>query len=165
MPSMSYPPSPDGSQDRGYEPAGYPVPTGGFPPRPPTPGARVGRVSGAEVRQESQYASNSSALTLTVLSFRLLEPGNPQPLDVQLRGRSLSGTVRDGDWVEVAGPPNIANRWDVAKVANLTTGSTVLVMGGRRSKAATVVLVVLLSIIALVLVLFALGVVVSLASS
>lgn len=49
---------------------------------------------------------------------------------MQLRGRSLAGTVRDGDWVEVAGPPNALGRWDVATVQNLTTPSTVLVMGG-----------------------------------
>lgn len=165
MRSMSYPPSPQGPQDRGYEPSGYPVPVGGLPPRPPSPGSRVGRVSGAEVRQESQPSSNNIALTLTVLSFRLDEPGNPQPLDVQLRGRSLSGTVRDGDWVEVAGPPNLANRWDVVKVANLTTGSTVFVMGGRRSRAATVVMLVVVSLAVLLLVLFGIGVAVSLASS
>lgn len=162
---MSQLPSPDGPPDRGYEPMGYPVPVGGLPPRPPGPGARVGRVSGVEVRQETQHVSENAALTLTVLAFRLLEPGNPQPVDVQLRGRSLSGTVREGDWVEVAGPPDAAGRWDVATVANLTTGATVLVKGGRRSRAGTVVLLVLVCVVALVLVLVAAGMVASLASS
>lgn len=162
---MSYPSSPAGPDDRGYEPGGYPMPTGGLPPRPPTPGTRIGRVSGAELRQELRPGADTSAYSLTVLAFRLLEPGNPQPLDVQLRGRSLSGTVRDGDWVEVAGPPDALGRWDVAKIANLTTGSTVTMMGGRRSKAATVVGIVGLSVIALVVVLIGLAVVVGLASS
>ena len=165
MQGMSHLPSPDGPPDRGYEPNGYPVPVGDLPPRPPSPGARIGRASGVEVRQEAQRVSENAAFTITVLAFRLLEPGNPQPLDVQLRGRTLTGTVREGDWVEVAGPPDALGRYDVAKVTNLTTGATVLVMGGRRSKAAATVMVVLVCVIALVVVLFALGVVVSLASS
>jgi hypothetical protein len=162
---MSYPSNPAGPDDRGYEPGGLPVPMGDLPPRPPTPGTRIGRVSGAELRQELRPGTDSSAYSLTVLAFRLLEPGNPQPLDVQLRGRSLSGTVRDGDWVEVAGPPDAMGRWDVAKVANLTTGSTVIMMGGRRSKAAAVVAIVVFSVIALVVVLIGVAVVVGLASS
>ena len=162
---MSHLPSPDGAPDRGYEPTGYPVPTGGLPPRPPGPGARIGRASGVELRQEAQRVSENAAFTLTVLAFRLFEPGNPQPLDVQLRGRSLAGTVREGDWIEVTGPPDAAGRWDVASVANLTTGATVLVAGGRRSRAATVVVAVLVCVIALVVVLIAVGVIAALASS
>lgn len=163
---MSYPPSvPDGPQDRGFEPGGYLVPSGEQPPRPPAPGARIGRVSGVSVRQEAQRQSSSTTLGLTVLELRLLEPGNPRPLDVLLRGRSLSGTVRDGDWVEVAGPPDATGRWNVAKVQNLTTGATVVVMGGRPSKAATVVGVVLLSVMAVVVLLVVVGVVTTLASS
>ena len=163
---MSYPPSvPDGPQDRGFEPGGYLVPGGEQPPRPPAPGARIGRVSGVSVRQEAQRQSSSTTLGLTVLELRLLEPGNPRPLDVLLRGRSLSGTVRDGDWVEVAGPPDATGRWNVARVQNLTTGATVVVMGGRPSRAATVVGVVLLSVMAVVVLLVVVGVVTSLASS
>ena len=163
---MSYPPSAqDGPQDRGFEPTGYPAPTGDYPPRPPSPGSRVGRATGVEVRQEMQYGGNSTTVGMTVLAFRLQEPGNPQPLDVQLRGRTLSGTVRDGDWVEVAGPPNAMGRWDGAKVANLTTGATVFVLGGRRSKVGTVVLLVLVALIALFVVLLGIGVAAGLASS
>ncbi|GAA3566414.1 hypothetical protein GCM10022197_22890 [Microlunatus spumicola] len=167
---MSQPPSgPDGPQDRGYEPAGYApggylVPNGDQPPRPPAPGARLGRVSGVSVRQEALRQSSSTTLGLTVLELRLLEPGSPRPLDVVLRGRSLSGTVRDGDWVEVAGPPDATGRWNVAKVQNLTTGATVVVMGGRPSKAATVVGLVLLGLMLLVVLLVVVGVVTSLAS-
>ena len=161
---MSYPSSPAGPDDRGYEPGPYPVPTGGPPPRPPAPGARIGRVSGAELRQELRPGANSSAYSLTVLAFRLLEPGNPQPLDVQLRGRSLSGTVRDGDWVEVTGPPDALGRWDVSKIANLTTGSTVIMMGGR-TRAGTVVMIVVLIMITLIVLLIVAGVVATLASS
>ena len=86
------------------------------------------------MRQESQYAGNNVTYGVTVLAFRLMEPGTPQPLDVQLRGRSLTGTVREGDWVEVAGPPDATGRWDVQRLQNLTTASTVIVMGGRRAR-------------------------------
>ena len=165
MRCMSYPATgPDGPQDRGYEPGGYQVPHGMQPPRPPAPGARIGRASGVEVRQETPYAGNDATYGMTVLAFRLLEPGNPRPLDVQLRGRTLSGTVREGDWVEVAGPPDVTGRWDLAKVANLTTGATVVVLGGRRSKA-TVVLVVFLCLVLVVFMLVVVGVVATLATS
>lgn len=168
MRAMSFSPyGAAGPDDRRPEPGGPPtnLPAYELPPRPPSPGARVGRAYGVQVRQESQYSSNNAHLTLTVLEFRLAEPGNPQPLDVLLRGRSLSGTVRDGDWVEVAGPPDATNRWNLDKVQNLTTGSTVVVLGGRRSKAATVVVLVFLTIVLLVFVLVVIGVVAGLASS
>ena len=122
-------------------------------------------MSGVSVRQEAQRQSSSTTLGLTVLELRLLEPGNPRPLDVLLRGRSLSGTVRDGDWVEVAGPPDATGRWNVAKVQNLTTGAIVFVMGGRPSKAATAVGLAFLCFIALVFLLVVVGVITSLASS
>jgi len=96
-------------------------------------------------------------LSLTVLEFRLAEPGNPQPLDVLMRGRSLSGTVRDGDWIELAGPPDVTNRWDVAKVQNLTTGSTVVAFGGRPSKVATVIGLVFLGVLLLFVLLLVIG--------
>lgn len=166
MPCMSYPPSvPDGPQDRGYEPAGYPAPMGEQPPRPPSPGARIGRANGVEVRQETQRAGENVAYGMTVLAFRLVEPGNPQPLDVQLRGRSLSGTVREGDWVEVAGPPDAMGRWNLDKVANLTTGATVFVMGGRRSKAAAIVALTLLAVVLLVVVVIVVAALTTMAGS
>ena len=142
-----------------------PLPAQELPPRPPAPGGRVGRAYGVQVRQESQYSSNNANLSLTVLEFRLAEPGNPQPLDVLMRGRSLSGTVRDGDWVEVAGTPDATNRWNVAKVANLTTGSTVVVLGGRPNRAVQVVLLVFLGVVLLLGVLFFVGVLASLSGA
>lgn len=141
-------PEPSG---QGYgAPAGHPLlPVQELPPRPPAPGGRVGRAYGVGVRQESQYSSNNASLSLTVLEFRLAEPGNPQPLDVLMRGRSLSGTVRDGDWVELSGKPDVTNRWNVAQVANLTTGSAVVVMGGRRRAAAALVVTLALMLVLL----------------
>ena len=166
MRCMSYPPNaPYGPEDRRHEPAGYPASMGEQPPRPPRPGARVGRATAVEVRQEAQYAGNNQTFGLTVLAFRLQEPGNPQPLDVMMRGRSLSGTVRDGDWVELAGPPDATGRWDLAEVQNLTTASTVVVVGGRRSKAATVAVWVVLGVFLLVALLIFVGVIAMLAQS
>ncbi len=161
---MSYPSSPAGPDDRGSEPHGYPVPLGDLPPRPPVPGARIGRASGVELRQELLPGGDSTAYSATVLAFRLLEPGNPQPLDVELRGRSLNGTVREGDWIEVAGPPDALGRWSKAKLVNLTTGATVVMMGGR-SKVGTVVGLVVLSVVALIVLLIGAAVVAALASS
>jgi hypothetical protein len=167
MQPMSFSPyGAPGPDDRRPEPFGQVpnLPANELPPRPPSPGGRIGRAYGAQVRQESQYSSNNANLSLTVLEFRLAEPGNPQPLDVLMRGRSLSGTVRDGDWVEVAGPPDVTNRWNVDKVQNLTTGSTVVVMGGRRSKAATVVVLVVLVLMLLFFGLVVIGVLVGASS-
>jgi hypothetical protein len=73
--------------------------------------------------------------------------------------------VRDGDWLEVAGPPDSLGRWDVSKVANLTTGSTVIMVGGRRSKAALVATMVVLGVGVLLILLVGVGVVVALAGS
>jgi hypothetical protein len=74
--------------------AGPPVPTA--PPRPPAPGHLVGQAEGVGVRTESD--PHVSARLVTVLGFRLRTPGRP-PLEVELRGLSLTGAVRDGDWV------------------------------------------------------------------
>lgn len=52
-----------------------------------------------------------------------------RPLEVELRGSSLAGTVRDGDWVEVAGEVGRSGRLEVAKVTNVTTGSEVTAIG------------------------------------
>ena len=157
---MSYPAygSP-GPEDRRPEPMGQPLlPVTEMPPRPPAPGGRVGRAYGVGVRQESRSGSNNVNLSVTVLEFRLAEPGNPQPLDVLMRGRSLSGTVRDGDWIELTGPPDATNRWNVGQVQNLTTGSTVVVLGGRPNKVATVIALVLLGALLLVFLLVVIGV-------
>ncbi|SDV01392.1 hypothetical protein SAMN04488544_3471 [Microlunatus sagamiharensis] len=147
-----------GPEDRRPEPAGQPLlPVSELPPRPVSPGARAGRAYGVLVRQESQVGSNQQTLGLTVLEFRLAEPGNPQPLDVLMRGRSLSGTVRDGDWIELAGPADATNRWNVATVQNLTTGSTVVVVGGRPNKVVTAVVLSLVGVLMLGVVLLMIG--------
>ena len=109
-----------------YE-AGPPAPTA--PPRPPAPGHLVGQAEGVSVRTESD--PHVSARLVTVLGFRLRTPGRP-PLEVELRGISLTGAVRDGDWVEVPDRRGTNGMFTVPSVTNLTTGLPVSVKGVRR---------------------------------
>ena len=149
------------SHDRGMsEPSGYrpdeprpdlPV---SYPPRAAAAGHRVGRVQGVTTRVESP---GSTVASQTVLAFRLVEHGSAQPREVELRGRSIAGTLQDGDWVEVAGEPGRSGRLEPERVTNLTTGSEVTALGsassraGRFTKAAFLVffLLVLLAMVVL----------------
>jgi len=118
------------------------------PPRPASAGHRVGRAEGVSTRVEgrgSQYAS------VTVLGFRLVDPQTGRPAEVELRGRSISGTVREGDWVEVAGEPARSGRLEPSRVTNLTTGSEVGAAGDTRGPLAKTlaVLIVLFFLVVL----------------
>lgn len=73
----------------------------------------------------------------TVLSFRLLGPDGQRPRDVQLRGRSISGTVRDGDWIEVSARER-SGRLEVEALRNLTTRAEVTTSGSSTSVGARV---------------------------
>jgi hypothetical protein len=126
------------------------VPTPSAPPRPPAPGHLAGQAEGVAVRSESD--PHVSARLVTVLGFRLRVPGRP-PLEVELRGLSLTGAVRDGDWVEVADRPGPNGMFAVASVTNLTTGLPVSVRSPRHLGGAVAV------VLALVLLLAMLGVV------
>jgi hypothetical protein len=92
-------------------------------------------------RVESHGTTASSE---TVLSFRLVDAESAHPLEVELRGRSLAGTVRDGDWVEVTGEPGRSGRLEVAAVSNLTTGSEVTAIGSSTTAGAKAFKVVFL---------------------
>lgn len=87
----------------------------------------------------------------TVLGFRLVDPHTLALTEVELRGRSIAGTVQDGDWVEVAGEPGRSGRLEPTRAANLTTGSEVTVIGSSRTPLARVlaVLVVLFFLVVL----------------
>lgn len=94
-------------------------------PRLPAPGHLVGQAEGASVRSESHpYAQGR--LT-TVLTFRLRVPERSLPVEVELRGLSLTGAVRDGDWVEVVDRPGPDGIYAAPTVTNLTTGLPVTV--------------------------------------
>jgi hypothetical protein len=92
------------------------------PPRYATPGHRIGRAQGVQTRVEGHGRDAGSE---TVLTFRLLDADGGRPADVELRSRSLSGTVQEGDWVEVVDRKAPSGRYQVAQLSNLTTGAVV----------------------------------------
>ena len=51
----------------------------------------------------TESTDNSSQPVSTVLAFHLVHPEGGRPLDVELRGRRVLGSLHDGDWVEVQG--------------------------------------------------------------
>jgi hypothetical protein len=108
----------------------------------------MGRAEGVTVRVESRGSTTSSE---TVLAFRLVDPQTSRPTEVELRGVSIAGTVRDGDWVEVAGEPARSGRLEPLRVTNVTTGSEVSAVGSSRSPAARVLAVVILLVFVVVL--------------
>jgi hypothetical protein len=120
-----------------------------WPPRAAAPGCRVGRVEAVTTRVEGRGSSTSSE---TVLAFRIVDSQTGVPSEVELRGRSIAGTVHQGDWVEVAGEPTRSGRLEPLRVANLTTHAEVSVVGSSRSPAARVLAVVIVLVFLVVLV-------------
>jgi hypothetical protein len=138
-----------------FTPYGPGVPAPSSPPRPPTPGHLVGQAEGVTVRSESD--PHVQGRLVTVLGFRLQLPGHP-PREVELRGLSLTGAVRDSDWVEVPNRPGPNGTFSVPSVTNLTTGLPVSVKSPRRVGGAVAV------VLALVLLLVIIGFVVAILS-
>ncbi|SDR69335.1 hypothetical protein SAMN04488543_0068 [Friedmanniella luteola] len=126
------------------------------PPRPAVPGARVGRVEGATTRVEGHGANVRSE---SVLGFRLVDPQSGVPTEVELRGTSIAGTVRDGDWVEVAGEPGRSGRLEPSRVHNLTTRADVVVAGSDRSPMARMVALLIIVVFVIVAAVIIVGVV------
>jgi len=126
------------------EPSGYPPYEPGpdlpalRPPRPALPGHRLGRAEGVTTRVEGHGAQSASE---TVLAFRLVDALTPVPSEVELRRRTIAGTVRDGDWVEVAGEPGPSGRLEPLRVTNLSTRSEVSSVGSSRGPVARVLAV------------------------
>jgi hypothetical protein len=85
------------------------------------------------------------------MAFRLVDPQTSRPTEVELRGLSIAGTVRDGDWVEVAGEPARSGRLEPLRVANVTTGSEVSAVGSSSSPVARVLAVVIILVFLVVL--------------
>lgn len=121
------------------------------PPRPAATGCRLGRADGVTTRVESHGSTTSSE---TILAFRLVEPGSARPLEVELRGRSLAGTVRDGDWVEAAGEPGRSGRLEVARVTNVTTGAEVTALGSSTTAGAKAFKIIFLIIFVAIVIAF-----------
>lgn len=125
-------------------------------PRPASPGHRVGLVQGVATRVENLGSNLSSS---TVLGFRLVDPATTTATEVELRGRSIAGTLRDGDWVEVAGEPGRSGRLEPDRVTNLTTSSEVTAIGAGRGPLAKVLAVLFVLLFLVVLVVIGYGVV------
>ena len=130
--------------------------------RPVPLGRRRGQAVGVELRRESAYANTNAHTELTVLAFRLMTSPDAAPLDVVLRGRSLLGTVRDGDWIELDAEPDRFGRYDLTRIDNLTTSSVVVATGRpargpARAAVAVIALVVIVCLLVLMGVLFGLA--------
>lgn len=115
-------------------------------PRAAAPGHLVGRVEAADLRTE-RFSTGESSSTRSILSFRLRTPDGRLSA-VELRGSTLIGTVRDGDWVEVPDRRERGGQLAPDRLANLTTGSQVSV-GGRLSKGLRIVFITIFALILL----------------
>lgn len=83
-----------------------------------------GRASAVQHRTEVSGGgmNNSHVSTTHILLFRIERPGE-QPLQVQMKGQFMNGTVADGDEVIAYGdPPRPGKAMKVKYVENLTTG-------------------------------------------
>lgn len=130
-----------------YQPSPYVPAT--QPPRAAASGQRLGRADGVQTRVESHGHERSSE---TVLSFRLVEGTGERPVEVELRGTSLSGSIRDGDWIEVPDRLDRSGRLEVAAAHNLTTGSQVTARGSLKSPSVKVFRVIFLIVFLAILV-------------
>lgn len=113
------------------------------PPRTAGPGQRVGRAQGVQTRVEGR---GSEASSQTVLTFRIIDADGGQPAEVELRGRTFSGSVQEGDWVELLDRRVRSGRYEVDRLTNLTTGSEVATPRGL-PKVAQIILLVVFAII------------------
>ncbi|HEX8648902.1 MAG TPA: hypothetical protein VF715_18545 [Thermoleophilaceae bacterium] len=82
-----------------------------------------GRASAVQYRTEvSGGGGNTQTSTTHILLFRIERPGEP-PIQVQMRGRFMNGTVADGDDVIAYGdPPRPGKVMKTKYVENMTTG-------------------------------------------
>jgi tetratricopeptide (TPR) repeat protein len=90
------------------------------------PGAGIaGPVSAVQQR----FEQDSSRRPVLVLSFRVRAresgPSTAAPLSVEMRGRSLHGSIQNGDWIEL--PTDWRPGQALTDVLNLTTGEDVKV--------------------------------------
>lgn len=91
------------------------------PPRPATPGHLVGQAKSVQIRQE-RVSEHSS---VTVVSIRVDTGPQTGLVDVELRGSTVSGSVHDGDWIEIPTNRVKGGRYTVRELANLSTGALV----------------------------------------
>lgn len=87
-------------------------------------GALRGRASAVQHRTEVSGGgvNNSSVRSTHILLFRIERPGEP-PVQVQMKGQFMNGTVAEGDDVIAYGdPPRPGKVMKVKYVENMTTG-------------------------------------------
>jgi hypothetical protein len=118
------------------QPQPDPAPRRTKPPRRVSRGAIAGEVRGFNERAEAVGDK-----LLTVWSFRLErydKAGNRlPPVAVQMSGMRFSGSINEGEWVEVAGKWREGQVMRVQEVRNLTTNT--VVKARKASKASTVI--------------------------
>jgi hypothetical protein len=95
-------------------------------------GALAGEVRGLQQRSERAPFGPEGEMW-TVVSFRLErfdEAGNRiTPVPVELRGLRFTGTLNEGDWVEVEAQEHPGEAHRVEKVFDATTGTMVAALG------------------------------------
>lgn len=121
------------------------------PPRAALAGQLLGRAEGVQLRTESR---GNGSRDITVLAFRRHPAGTTTPYEVELRGTSLTGTVRDGDWVEVPAPSAPGNLLAPTRIMNLTSRTTVETVGDPRTPASRALRFVVIGIFVVFLLVF-----------
>ena len=116
-----------------FEP--YPIERRPEPPRPALPGHLVGLAKSVQIRQENLGEHSSE----TVLSIRLDVGSGSRPVEVELRGTTVSGSVHEGDWIEISTAQVKAGRYTVREIANLSTGAQVEADAATRTPQAKII--------------------------
>ena len=99
----------------------------------------------------------NSTSTVTVLTFRIEDPDGGQPAEVELRGPTLAGSVRDGDWLDLVDQRVKSGRYELDRVINLTTGSEVSVAGIVPKSVSRIFLTVFILVFVTVLIIIIVG--------
>ncbi len=121
---------------------------------------RIGMAYAVQLRTDPEPRSSTSRKTpalQSVLSFRLrrVGPGGEllPPVAVEMRGARVSGTITDGDLVQLPKTAPHGGALKLAAVTNLTTGSPVSSGTPRATRILTAIVAILLGLVAAGLVL------------
>jgi hypothetical protein len=128
-----------------------------------------GRVAAMRQRNElmgSQYGS--------VWNFRVEESldaqGRPQPpVAIEMRGLSISGSVADGDWIEIEGHDKPGKLRRVRRLRNISMNAPVVAEGGGASASGKAIVraggVIVRAVLTVVVIVIATGIALSVISS
>ncbi len=85
-----------------------------------------GTVRGIQTRTEVSGGGNGfSASSSTILVFRLEPADGSRPINVELRGWRINGTVVDGESVDVYGREKAPGVFQAARILSRDTGATI----------------------------------------